>query len=54
MKTTVDSDLMIEASDEAKVCLTCKKKKCTPTICAIFGYPNRRRKKKGSKTDEKS
>lgn len=30
MKTTIDTDLMIEPGEEAKICLTCEKKKCTP------------------------
>lgn len=33
MKTTVDIDLTIDASAEAKICLTCTKKKCTPNFC---------------------
>lgn len=33
MKTTVDSDLTIDASEEAKICFTCDKKRCTPVSC---------------------
>lgn len=33
MKTTVDTDLIIEASEEAKICLNCGKPKCTPANC---------------------
>lgn len=29
----VDIDLTIDASEEAKICLTCTKKKCTPNYC---------------------
>lgn len=30
MKTTVDTDLMLRPSPEAKICLYCDKKKCRP------------------------
>jgi hypothetical protein len=30
MKTTIDTDLVIAPGEEAKICLTCEKKKCTP------------------------
>ena len=30
MKTTVDSDLMLDATEEAKICLYCDKKQCKP------------------------
>ena len=33
MKTTVDTDLTIEASEEAKICLNCEKKKCNSAKC---------------------
>jgi hypothetical protein len=33
MKTTVDTDLELVPSEEAKICMTCPKKKCTPVTC---------------------
>lgn len=33
MKTTVSIDLTIDASEEAKICLNCERKKCTPDHC---------------------
>lgn len=33
MKTTVDTDLLIDATEEAKICFTCDKKRCTPVHC---------------------
>lgn len=30
MKTTVDTDLILDATDEAKICLSCNRKKCSP------------------------
>ena len=33
MKTTVDTDLELVPSEEAKICMTCPKKKCTPNTC---------------------
>ena len=34
MKTSVDTDLTIEPSEEAKICLTCTRKRCTLTDCS--------------------
>lgn len=36
MKTTIDTDLAIDASKEAKICLNCDKKKCFPDNCKRF------------------
>jgi hypothetical protein len=33
MKTTVDIDLKLDATEEAKICLTCDKKRCCPDKC---------------------
>lgn len=33
MKTAVDIDLTVEPSEEAKICLNCDKRKCTPNHC---------------------
>lgn len=33
MKTSVSIDLTIDASEEAKICLNCDKKKCFPSKC---------------------
>lgn len=36
MKTTVEIDLMVEASEEAKVCLNCDRKNCMPNCARIL------------------
>lgn len=46
MKTTVDSDLMIDASEEAKICLNCEKEKCNSTVCKIFKQKKKELKQK--------
>ena len=33
MNTTIDTDLAIDASEEAKICLNCDKKRCCPDKC---------------------
>lgn len=34
--TAIDIDLTLNASEEAKICLNCKKSKCTPVNCQRF------------------
>lgn len=34
MKTSVSLDLTVCASEEAKICLTCNRKRCTPNGCS--------------------
>lgn len=53
MKTTVDSDLSFEASEEAKICLTCKKQKCVPWNCDRFKTMKRKLKQKETTPKQK-
>lgn len=36
MKTTIDTDIGIEPSEEALICLTCESKRCTPDNCERY------------------
>ena len=36
MKTTVDIDITVSASEEAKICLNCDKPKCLPYDCQRY------------------
>ena len=36
MKTTIDTDLAIDASDEAKICLNCEKERCFSSNCKKY------------------
>lgn len=47
MKTSVNIDLVVVATDEAKICLTCKKKKCTGYCARLKEEKQKLNNKKG-------
>ena len=49
MKTTVNINLTITASEEAKICLTCDKPKCSPDRCERFKLSKEKLKEKLTK-----
>jgi hypothetical protein len=51
MKTTFEMDLTLCASEEAKICLTCKKKKCTPVDCTILKQKKKELKQRKKKNE---
>ena len=46
MKTSVDTDLELVPSEEAKICMTCPKKKCTPVNCNRLNKLTRKEREK--------
>ena len=48
MKTTIATDLTVCASEEAKICLNCTKRKCTPVECKELKL-YKEKKKQGAK-----
>ena len=52
MKKTVDIDLVIDPSEEAKICVNCKKVKCSPTQCLRYSE-EKKKLKQGRKKNEK-
>ena len=54
MKTSVDTDLTIEPSEEAKICLTCDKRKCTPNGCRRLKQKKKELKQKQLHENKKS
>lgn len=50
MKPTVSIDLELVPSEEAKICMTCPKKKCTPGKCERLETLKRKERKNNEKT----
>lgn len=48
MSERIDLDLVIDASEEAKICLNCGKKKCTPAHCKRLNDKLKELKQKGT------
>ena len=55
MKTTVDIDLTLDVTEEAKICFTCNKKKCSPNHCKRYkqGMKNIKQGENRRRTNEK-
>ena len=50
MKNSISIDFTVCASKEAKICLNCPKKKCTPGKCKRFETLKRKERENNEKT----